>query len=325
MHTGPVMQSRSRISTLFILSLSLALAAAGCAASSEEPAPTGEGELSIPLTSTAPDGTIYRLANATFEISGPSGLTILDGNPAVPSVSVELPPGLVSILLRPSWTLTRSTDGGVTFTAVNALLGTANPLSARVLADTAQSFAFDFLVRNPNGTIAIRFGVDPSPRQLAGGFRVTSTGAAGSLAPYAGARLDFSTYFSLSSFGRRVEPDGSKTLIYLAGPTATEFYNDPIGILSGVVAPSYTGGYLEYQVTAKTDGTQELRGTYYGASDPYPTWELGPSTMAFPLALDAEGYPVDAFFHELVPYTLSYFDGQESSVTGTLVLRNLLP
>lgn len=324
MHSGPDMQSRFRFPSFVVLALAFATAAAGCATSSED-APGQQGELAIPLTSTTPDGTIYRLANATFEITGPAGLTLLDGNPAIPSVTIELPPGLISVFLRPSWTLTRSTDGGSTFSAVNAVLGTANPLVARVLADTAQTMSFDFLVRNPNGTLSVRFGVDSSPRQLAGGFRVTSSGATGALASYAGARLDFSTYFSLYSFGHRVEPDGAKTLIYYAGPTATEFYNDPIGTLSSVVAPAMAGGYLEYQVTAKTDGTQELRGSYYGASDPYPELLFGPMTMQFPQPLDGEGYPVDAFFHEVVPYTLTLYDADSSSLTGTLVLRNLLP
>ena len=326
------MQSRSRLSSslshAFGLTLALSLAAAtglaGCAASSSE-LPADQGTLELPLTSSTGDGTIYRLSSATFELNGPAGTTILDGNAAVPSISVELPPGLTSVLLRPSWVLTRSTDGGSSFTQVDALLGTANPLSFRVLADTTQTLSFNFLVRNPNGQINVRFGVDDSPRQLTGGFRVTTaTPPTGVLAPYANARLDFSTFFTLDGAQHLVEPDGAKTSLYYSSTTATEFYNDAFGVLSGTVGPAFAGGYVEYQVTAKTDGTQELRGTSYGFGAPFPTLEIGPATMNSPVALDAQGFPADAFFHEVVPFTLTLSDVDGSTASGTLVLRNLL-
>lgn len=324
------MLSRSKLSllsTVLSSALAVGLAAAsltGCADSSSEPQ-AAEGTLELPLVATTGDGTIYRLSSATFEVTGPAGTTLLDANAAVPAVTATLPPGLTSVLLRPSWVLTRSTDGGSTFTAVDALLGTANPFSFRVLADTAQTLSFNFLVRSATSQISVRFGVDDSPRQLAGGFRVTTTvPPTGALAPYANARLDFSTFFTLEGVDHRVEPDGAKTSIYWSTTSATEFYNDAIGVLRDQVGPAFAGGYVEVRVTAKTDGTMEVAGDLDGYVAPFPSLDIGPAQMAIPLAVDAGGFPVDAFFHEVVPFTLSLGDVDSSTAGGTLVLRNLL-
>lgn len=324
------------LATSFATSLALAvvgaaaLGAAGCADPSSQP--QGElGTLQVPLTSTSGDGTIYRLSSATFDITSPSGLTVIDGNPALPSITVELAPGLASIALRPDWVLTRSTDGGSTFQQVSALLGTSNPLAFRILADTAQTLSFHFLVRNPNGEVTVRFGVDDSPRQLAGGVRFNSASApggppTGALAPYVNARLDFSTYFTLDAApAHAVEPDGSKSSIYSSSSFATEFYNDSFGYLRDTVGPSLAGGFLEYKVTAKTDGTQEVSGAIYGYSGVGAELVLTPTTMQLPLALDAQGFPADAFFHEVVPFALTVYDNDGSTGAGTLILRNLLP
>lgn len=325
------MQSRLRSPSLLPLSMALALAsltAAGCVSPSEQPADDHavEGSVAIPLVSTAPDGVIYRLSGATFEINSIHGSAVLDGNVEQPSLTVELPPGLISVFLRPSWVLTRSTDGGTTFTQVSALLGSVNPQSYRVLADTASTISFDFLVRNTNGMLNVRFGVDSTPRQLAGGIRIgNNPSLTGRLAPYANASFDFSTYFSLYALQRRTEADGAKTLVYQSGATAAEFYNDPLGLFAGELAASYAGGYIEYQLTAKTDGTQELTGTMYGSTYPFTEIVMGPHTMRFAQPLDAQGFPTDAYFHEVVPYSITLYDDEQSTANGTMVLRNLLP
>jgi hypothetical protein len=319
------MQSRLPPYVLLTVALSFAAALAGCADSSSE-LPADQGTLELPLTSTTGDGTVYRLSSATFEITGPAGTQVVDGNAAVPSVSVELPPGLTSVLLRPSWVLTRSTDGGSTFAQVDALLGTANPFAFRVLADSAQTISFNFLVRNPNGQINVRFGVDDSLRQLAGGVRVSNAvPPTGALAPYTNARLDFSTYFSLAGVQHRIEADGAKTSRYWSSSTATEFFNDALGVLAGQVGPAFAGGYVEVRVTAKTDGTLEVAGSIDGFVDPFPSLQFGPATMVNPVALDAQGFPADAFFLEVVPFSLSLSDASGSTASGTLTLRNLLP
>ncbi len=304
------------------LALALALAAGlGACDSSSALEPT-QGQVVVPLTTTI--GTdVYRLAPAQFEVSGPGGTMVLDAS-SQPSLTVELPPGLTTVLLRPGWSLGRSTDGGHNFQPVSALLGSSNPLALRVLANTETTVAFDFLVRNPNGTVTVSFGVDPSPHQLAGGFNVTT--ATGALAGYAAKRLDFSSYFTVTAQSHRVEADGSKSLVYTVGGNATEFYNDPIGTLATTIGPAFAGGYLEYRVTAKADGTQEIYGEYYGAADPYPTFIIGPGPLSNNLQLDAAGFPIDAYFHSVAPFTLTAFvSGVDSSLTGRLILRNLLP
>jgi hypothetical protein len=318
------MRSRVAIVTnrfrLTLLAMLAVVAAACVAPSDDHPA---EGRVSIPLTSTGDDGMIYRLANATFELTGPGGTQVVNGNADVPSVTVELPPGLTSVLLRPGWMLSRSNDGGGSFTPVSALLGSANPLTLRVLADTSTNLSFEFLVRNPNGMLTVRFGVTATPRQLAGGMTITA--GTGDLVAYAGKRLDFSIYFSLGQLSRNVEVDGSKTLVYDAGAVATEFFNDAIGTLTGVVAPAMAGGFLEYQITAKADGTQEFRGTYSGGGDPFPTIDFGPQLLTFPLPLDANGFPVDQFFIDVIPFHLAYSTiSGDSTATGRFTLRHLL-
>ncbi|MEZ4361902.1 MAG: hypothetical protein R3B48_17055 [Kofleriaceae bacterium] len=314
------MSSRLFVSLSLAAGLALAALASACTSATEvEPA----GQLAIPLTSTGGDGLLYRLSSATFEISGPSGLVLLDASADVPSVAAELPPGLTTVLLRPGWSLTRSADGGATFEPVSALLGSANPATLRVLADTASTISFEFFVRNPNGMLTVRFGVDPAPRQLAGS--VTITAGTGDLAGYAGKRLDFSIYYGLAQLTRILQPDGTKTLSYETGPVATEFYNDGLGVLENVVGPSMAGGFLQFQISAKPDGTQEFFGQYFGASEPFPNLDLGPQILDLPVSLDASGFPNDEFFVNLVSFNLAYLTATGgSTATGRFVLRNLL-
>src|SRR5262249_50764252 len=88
----------------------------------------GAAILELPLLITASDGTIFRLSNATFELTAPDGtIQTIDGNVDQPSVTATLTPATYSVRLRPGWVLQRSTDGGVTFADVSAILGSQNP------------------------------------------------------------------------------------------------------------------------------------------------------------------------------------------------------
>ena len=133
----------------------------GCAtdpATEDEPS----GELVISLTQPGPHGDLYKLANATFDISLAAGKAItVDGND--PTLIVTLPPGLASVALRDGWSLQKSVDGGKTFQSVPALLGSPNPSSVRILANQPGFLRFDFLIRQTSGTLQITLGWSPIP------------------------------------------------------------------------------------------------------------------------------------------------------------------
>lgn len=303
---------------------SLALASsAGCAASHDETTDTvGEtGTLAIPLIQTGNDGALYRLS-AAFTITGPSGTQFVDGSTNATSISLDVPPGLTTVELLDGWQLVRSTDGGTTFAPVSALLGSLNQQAVRILANHTAPLVFQFLVRNPDGELSIRFGVSDQPRELAGGWVVTS--ATDSLTAYApNTRGDFAVYYGTAGTEKRVLPDGSKDFIINSDATATEFFNDAPGILTSTVAPALAGGYLEWHLIARPDGSQELSGTLYGQRDPYAELSFGPHPFDFPLPLTPDGYVSDAYFAESVPFSLLIDGAAPGTLAGTLRFRSI--
>jgi hypothetical protein len=290
--------------------------APGCAA----PADEVSGTLEIPLSQPGPDGALYQLA-ASFRIDGPGGATqILDGTVAAPSLEVMLPPGIATITLLDGWTLARSIDGGATFEPVSALLGTANPFPVRILANQPLSLSYDFLIRNQTGDLTVSFSVSPAPRELAGGIFVAT--ATGDFAAYAGARFDFALFYDLDDVLSVTEGD-ARLRSFESTRFAAEFYNDPVGLLAGTVAPGLAGGFVQYQVAVQLDGTQVVSGGLSGANEPTTTLQLGPHTLSANLPLDADGFVVDQRFADtLVPYTLTTrFGDGDATLTGTVNIR----
>lgn len=326
------------------LSLAAALVAvcaplAGCVSGPSEPTKDpNAGELVMALSQPGPHGEIYRLSNAIFDIvHNDDGSTfVVDGSSGDPQVTVELPAGIATITLRDGWTLEKSTDGGVTFQAVSALLGSPNPNAVRVLANQPCFVEFAFLIRQSTGTLAISLGVVPSPRELAGGVVISA--ATDGFAGYATGpahTLDFGVFYELFSLESVTLGDGTKQHVYTAfgqggsvGPTplpssalAAEFYNDDLGLLSGTVAPQLTGGFLTYTVGAKPDGTFELSGQLLGGAVDI---EFGPNAIdGVQPGLDADGFPRDEFFYDVTtPFTLT---SDQGTVSGQLRMRHLVP
>ncbi len=320
-----------------VLAAALPLAQ-GCAAPGAGDPGSGEqeptGELVISLTQPGPHGEIYQLSNATFDISNAQGTFSIDGSG--PQLSVPMPPGVASIFLRDGWTLGKSTDGGVTFQPVSALLGTFNPAGVRVLANQPAFVRFDFLIRQTNGTLQVSLGVVADPRELAGGFVVQT--ATGGLADYAlpqNQRMDFAVFFQLSSLESTTLPDGTKQRVYTSfnsggslgpipvpdGALAAEFYNDHLGILSGPVAKDLVGATLTYTVAAHPDGTITVSGDLIGGNTELT---FAPDAIDAVLPpLDADGFPADAFFYDSdVPCTLDF---GPDTINGTLRVRNIVP
>lgn len=314
-----------------LLAISAPLAA-GCVADADL---TQTSEVVFPLTQAGSQGELYHLTNATFDISGADGVTTVDGGGNQNQVSVDLAPGLFSVSLRDGWVLEKSTDGGARFAPVSALLGSANPHAFRVLANQPLLVNFDFLIRNINGTLMIRLGVIPDPRELAGGMVVDS--ATDGLAAYAqpeNRNLDFAIYYTLSAFESQSLTDGTKQHVYSAGafgvlgpnepidsPVATEFYNDNLGTLSVLMGKDLTGGFLQYTVAAKPDGKVELSGFVFGGQTELD-FDPSPIDATIP-AIGSDGFPNDEFFYDSgVPFTLTSPQGM---MTGRLRMRHIVP
>lgn len=321
---------------LVALMASVALLAPGCA-TGDAPDDGATGELVLHLVQPGPRGEIYHLSNAIFDIFPASGgPLVVDGSGFESQVTVPLPPGIASVELRDGWTLERSVDGGVTFQPVGALLGSLNPSSIRVLANQPAFMGFDFLVRQTNGTLAIRLGIVAAPRELAGGVVIDA--ATDGLADYAlpGNRLlDFAVFFNLAALETVTLEDGTRQRIYTAfgqqgslGPVplptqavAAEFYNDQIGTLSGPIADELAAGFLQYVVAVRPDNTIELSGVLQGG---FTSIEFGPSPIdAILPSLDQDGFPNDVFFyHSTLPFTQTSFQG---TLGGLLRMRHIPP
>jgi hypothetical protein len=311
----------------------------GCASNGGSPT-SGDpatGQLVFSLQQSGPHGELYRLTNAEFEINDATGgLSFVDGSGTAPSVAASVPPGIATIALLDGWSLLKSTDGGVSFQPVSALLGTLNPQTQRVLVNTPIIVSYDFIIRDANGTVLITLGVTAAPRELTGGILVQS--ATDGLADYAVGQnrsFDFAFYFGLGSLQSVTLPDGTKQHVYSAGqltniaspipsintPLAAEFFNDRIGTLAGPIAADLTGGFLSYAVSAKPDGTMELSGEYDGQNT---VISFGPSPidLAIP-TIGPDGFPTDQFFYDSnVPFTATALQG---TLSGVLRIRHVVP
>ncbi len=299
------------------VSLALALAVTGCVSTT----PPTTTSVDIPLQQVGPDGAVYHLTG-TFSILAGNGSTIsVDASGTSPTVSANVPPGIAQVTLDPGWTLGQSTDGGTTFTPVDAIVSSANPVVLRVLPNHADTIEFDFIVRKPNGSVTIQFGVDPNPRELAGGIIIQS----GTLdyTQYINKRFDFGIYFD-SAPVKLTLADGTKQLVFDSqNNNAMEAFNDTIGVFQNTVAPAMAGGVLHYTVSAKPDGTTEVAGSYQGFGSPSSTINFGPHTQLPALPLDADGFPVDEFFYDSeLPFTGdTFFDDGDATFGGILRMR----
>lgn len=311
---------RSSVLCLALSLAALALSATGCATASGSDSEVGT--VVIPLQQTGADGALYHLS-AQFQVDGPSGTQIVDATGFDSSVTLTLPPGITNVTLLDGWTLERSVDLGGTYTPVSAVLGTLNPFAVRVLANFSDTLVFQFIVRQAVGQLTISFGVTLHPRELAGGIIIDA--ATGDFAPYAGVRPDFAVYHDATT-ERVTLPDGTKQLVFSSGALAAEFFNDPHGLLTGTIGPSFTGGFVQYHFDAKPDGSQEIAGELDAFQAPFPVLTFGPHVLQFNrLPLDADGFPTDVFINEsAVPFTMDvFFPSGEATLTGTLRFRSI--
>jgi hypothetical protein len=305
------------LSCLFLSLGLLAPFASGCTTTQD----ADTGTLELPLVQPGSDGAIYHLS-AEFQIEGPGSSIHFVATGNEPSVRLNLSPGLTNVTLLDNWALTRSTDGGGTFRPVSALLGSQNLQQVRVLANHTDQVVFQFLVRSPNGDLTVTFGVTDHPRELAGGMVIDQ--GADLFAGYRhNVQVDFATYYRLVALDKDVLADGSKDRVFSSDATATEFFNDGVGVLSGTVAPVLQGGILVWHLIARPDGAQEISGELDSLVSPFTVVTFGPHTFNFPLPVDDDGFVSDVFFNESIPFSLEVFGNAPGRMNGTMRFRNI--
>lgn len=284
----------------------------GCTTSPGDPAMADSG-VTIPLVQRV-NNVLYRIL-ANFEITEPDGTVLpVDGTADVPSVTVRVPPGINVVRLLDGWTVSRSTDGGMTFSPVSAVLASVNPVNLVVEPNRVETLQFNLIVRDPDGRVELTFGVFEMTRQLTA--RVAVTGGSSDFTPYIGTDIQFTIYFG-GSPRSSIEADGTHDLRYSVNLTSLELASDSIGRLSSL-AKNFAGGVLDVTVRAHPDGTQDFSGNYQGFTGPFPraTFGTGP---AFP-ELDASGAPTDTgFFAFGMPFDLSSNDGPLLNGTVDLI------
>lgn len=102
------------------------------------------GTVKLNLTGVGATGTLYRLRNGIFTISGPTSTQFTtEADPDAGSVLLDLQAGDYSILLEPGWVLEAQTPEG--FAPIAAALSSENPYPFAVAseANTAVLFAFE--------------------------------------------------------------------------------------------------------------------------------------------------------------------------------------
>lgn len=305
-----------RICSVLFSAVALATAAlgAGCVASPGATAPEESG-VAIPLVKQS-NGNQYRLT-AHFEITEPDGMVVpVDATADVPSVTVRVPPGINVIDLLDGWTLARSTDGGMTFSPVDAVLATFNPINLVVEPNRVATLSFNFIVRDPGGQVELTFGAFESTRQLTA--RVGITGAGSGFTAYVGTTIQFTIFF-VAVPQSTVAADGTQALRYSTPTTSLELASDSIGLLTPV-QKDFTGAVLDITARAHPDGTQDFSGRDMGFTGPFPRLTFGTGTAV--LDLDANGAPTDTgYFAFGMPFDLSSNNGP--LVSGTVQLLDV--
>jgi hypothetical protein len=248
---------------------------------------TDRARIHIPLVQPAV-GAIYQL-NTFVKITESDGTVVtLDGSGNEAALDLDVPAGITVIELVDGWQLLRSTDGGATFAPVDALLATMNPVNLITAPNKLSVWTFEFIVRNPDGTLRLQIGVIDAPRQL--DFEVFVQQASAELAVYNNTQIELSAYFATSPF-QVTEADGTRDLVYGTDTDAIEAVGDTQGLLAPILK-RFAGGFLQLTERIHPDGSQDTSLSYQAfVSGPFTELDLAPGP-AF-LAADGDGFPVD--------------------------------
>jgi hypothetical protein len=132
-----------------------ALSSSGCAV---EPDAIDTG-VSIPLTTTTPNGAVYRLTGATFNFTGPDTRSVTSTGDE-PAIDVALSPGSYQLELAAGWRMERLEPDGIA-RPVDATLVSQSVQQVTVLPGTLSQAYYQFLLaaEGGNGSVSISFGV----------------------------------------------------------------------------------------------------------------------------------------------------------------------
>lgn len=278
------------------------------------------GRVEVPLTRVADDGTIYRLQGVRLALSGSGGARIVEADDGAATLSFEAEAGVLSAKLLDGWSLEQSGDGGATFSAVGAVLASLNPMVLAISPNSYATLSFEFLLRNPSGTVDVRFFVEQVSGQI--NALVFPREATGRLAPYRFSQLGMALYYKGSSY-HLPSPDGP-ALVTWSWTTGLEIYDDRLGLLSEELAPRMSGYALHFEVAAREDGTQLLSGDFTNNHQPDdPALSFSGSELWQPLPLNETGYPVPGPLLGQVPFSISLADEEGSTMSGVMNLQSL--
>ena len=270
--------------------VSVAALAGGCTQPAAQPGPpVTETAITIPLLQQF-NGKVYRLS-ANFQVTGPdNSVQRIDGTGDDPSVTVSVTPGINKIEVLDGWTLSRSTDGGMTFSPVSAALATMNPVNLIIGANQDVTWVFEFIVRDTNTTLHITFGVDETPRQLNASLFIN--GGFNEFSVYQNTQIQLAIFFE--AFPQTTtEADGTKDLQYFVSTSSLDIFGDTKGLLAPL-ADQFAGGFITFTTRAHVDGTQDFSGRDDGFGSKFPHIQFG-NSQAF-LSLDQNGFPADTSF-----------------------------
>ena len=124
------------------------------------------GRIELPLRTNV--GTVvYELRNATFDITGPIGMTLSsDDVPEADAIEQVLPAGEYLAMLQPDWALLSLEDDQST--EVSAVLVTENPAPFSISAGSVTQVLFGFELEGEDvaiGAGTVQVGIDVSVRQ----------------------------------------------------------------------------------------------------------------------------------------------------------------
>jgi len=299
-----------------LLALLLVAVLPACLDAVNDVAPTTG--ISVALTAPGPQGTVYVLRNAAFDvrIPGTDQTEVLIPDEADATASMALERGIYEVRLRGGWEMVRVGADGAT-EPVTAILASANPQEVMVLANTVTPTSFQFLLASEQGTLQIAMGVHTA-RTLTIDFRVErrQDSAGGDfLASYVGRRLGMSILYDVSS--QTAAPGRRDVAI---APAVVRLTGDTEGILSQMVrfteGHGQSGGYsIQDLGNGNVQVRFDLRFDFAGqTADGNRAFAFAAPDLIQPGQFDENGVPVDPRIDGTAEVAVGLIRGSESTL-----------
>jgi hypothetical protein len=280
----------------------LALLVVSCGGETGTVEPKTEGTLRLPLVSPAPDGKMYKLVGATFNITGPQTVTLTDTS--ADTVQTTLLAGAYTLELAGTWQMERMDAPG---TPVPAQLLSPNPLPFFVKKGETSEVRFLFKLPG-EGTANVGIRVD-SGGWISGTIQFTGreypNEGPGMFDELLGKSVPF--VISFESYTLNQESWTSQMYVY-TGPTIVQFGGPPSESLARVAAAMKDESAM-FSLRSVGNGVIEFGGVMI--RDMQTGYELTTHPGSFSGEVDAQGYPLFQPFEVQTSATLrgqAYFD-----------------